>query len=222
MVVWYKGYQIKDRRTYDINIDLFKGQLEQLSHDKRFPKYATNLVYLSTTDDMKMAEKQIFKSVLDGIPKRADIYWIVNVKVSDQPFQVNYQIEDFGTNNVFKVQLILGFGMHQNVNLYIKQIAARMLKNGCIPEQHRTYGTNPALRLADFTYIILQDDLPIDAKIAWRDRLIIETKIFIKKFTASPIRWFELPSNEVHYETIPISMPINKVPMIKQIKKMKK
>ncbi|ULG72842.1 KUP/HAK/KT family potassium transporter [Macrococcus brunensis] len=222
MVVWYKGYQIKDRRTYDINIDLFKGQLEQLSQDKRFPKYATNLVYLSTTADMKMAEKQIFKSILDGIPKRADIYWIVNVKVSDQPFQVNYQIEDFGTDNVFKVQLILGFRMHQNVNLYIKQIAAMMLKKGCIAEQHRTYGTNPTLKLADFTYIILQDDLPIDAKIAWRDRLIVETKIFIKKFTASPIRWFELPSNEVHYETVPISMPVNKVPTIKQIKNMKK
>ncbi|TDM03983.1 KUP/HAK/KT family potassium transporter [Macrococcus carouselicus] len=222
MVIWYKGYQIKDRRAYDINIDLYKNQLRELSQDKRFPKYATNLVYLSTTSDMRMAEKQIFKSILDGRPKRADVYWLVNVRVSDQPFQVNYQIEDFGTDNVFKVQLVLGFRIHQNVNLYIKQIAETMLQKGCIAEQKRTYGTNPAMKVADFTYIILQDELPIDAKIAWRDRLIVEAKIFIKRFTASPIRWFELPSNEVHYEVIPISMPTYKTPPIKQIRHMKK
>lgn len=217
MTVWYKGYLIKDKRTFDVNVDLFKGQLQQLSKDKRFPKYATNLVYLSTTKDMKMAEKQIFKSILDGRPKRADIYWFVNVKVADQPFQVNYQIEDFGTDNVFKVQLVLGFRMHQNVNLYIKQIAAKMLKEGRIEEQKRTYGTNPTVFVGDFSYIILQDELPIDAKIGWTDRLIVQAKILIKGFTASPIKWFELPTNEVEYETIPITMPTYKSPPIKRI-----
>ncbi|GGA97191.1 hypothetical protein ERX37_03890 [Macrococcus hajekii] len=136
--------------------------------------------------------------------------------------ETNGGIEDFGTNNVFKVQLILGFRIHQNVNLYIKQIAHSMLQKGCIPEQKRTYGTNPSMKVADFSCIILQDELPIDAKIAWRDRLIVEAKIFLKRFTASPIRWFELPSNEVHYEVVPISMSTYKSPPIKQVKRTKK
>ncbi|TDM07106.1 KUP/HAK/KT family potassium transporter [Macrococcus lamae] len=218
MVVWYKGYKIKDKRTFDVNVDLYVNQLKTLSEDVSLPKYATNLVYLSTTDDMKMIEKQALKSILDGRPKRADVYWFVNVKVSDKPFQVNYQIEKFGTENIFKVQLILGFRIHQNINLYIKQIAGHMVREGCIPEQSRSYGTNPARIIGDFTYILLMDELPIDAHIKWYDRIIMQMKIFLKKYTASPTKWFELPSNEVVYESIPISLPSYKAPPIKRIK----
>ncbi len=217
MVIWYKGYQIKNKRTFDVYIDLYVNQLKALAADDSVPKYATNLVYLSTTDEMKMIEKQALKSILDGRPKRADVYWFVNVKVSDKPFQVNYQIESFGTKNIFKVQLILGFRIHQNINLYIKQIAAHMLKEGCIDEQTRVYGTNPTRIIGDFAYILLMDELPIDANISWFDRLIMQLKIMLKKYTASPTKWFELPANEVVYESIPISLPSYKAPPIKRI-----
>ncbi|ARQ06685.1 putative potassium transport system protein Kup [Macrococcoides canis] len=217
MIIWYNGYLIKDRQSYDVHIERYLGQLKSLSADRKVPKFATNLVYLTTNEDMNMIEKQVIKSILDGRPKRADVYWFVNVLVSDDPFQVNYRIEKFGTDNIFKVQLILGFRMHQNVNYYVKTIARSLIQSKEMKEQFRAYGTNNLKVISDFQFIILKDEVPLDANIAWYQKLILQWKLELKRYTASPVKWFELPSNEVIYETIPLTVPLEKSHSIKRI-----
>ncbi|UTH01004.1 KUP/HAK/KT family potassium transporter [Macrococcoides canis] len=217
MIIWYNGYLIKDRQSYDVHIERYLGQLKSLSADRKVPKFATNLVYLTTNEDMNMIEKQVIKSILDGRPKRADVYWFVNVLVSDEPFQVNYRIEKFGTDNIFKVQLILGFRMHQNVNYYVKTIARSLIQSKEMKEQFRAYGTNNLKVISDFQFIILKDEVPLDANIAWYQKLILQWKLELKRYTASPVKWFELPSNEVIYETIPLTVPLEKSHPIKRI-----
>ena len=217
MIIWYNGYLIKDRQSYDVHIERYLGQLKSLSADRKVPKFATNLVYLTTNEDMNMIEKQVIKSILDGRPKRADVYWFVNVLVSDEPFQVNYRIEKFGTDNIFKVQLILGFRMHQNVNYYVKTIARSLIQSKEMKEQFRAYGTNNLKVISDFQFIILKDEVPLDANIAWYQKLILQWKLELKRYTATPVKWFELPSNEVIYETIPLTVPLEKSYPIKRI-----
>ncbi|WP_414051303.1 KUP/HAK/KT family potassium transporter [Macrococcus animalis] len=214
MVIWYYGYLIKDNQSHDVAIDDYLGQLKSLKLDRSVPKFATNLVYLTTNEEDRMIEKQVIKSILDGRPKRADVYWFVNVKVSDEPFQVNYRIENFNTDHIFKVQLILGFRMHQNVNYYIKNIARTLVKYKQMKEQFRPYGTNNLRVISDFKFVVLKDEVLLDADLLWYERIILQWKIAIKRFTASPVKWFELPSNEVMYETIPLTTPMTKaIPM---------
>ncbi|WP_414052705.1 KUP/HAK/KT family potassium transporter [Macrococcus animalis] len=214
MVIWYYGYLIKDHQSHDVAIDDYLGQLKSLKLDRSVPKFATNLVYLTTNEEDRMIEKQVIKSILDGRPKRADVYWFVNVKVSDEPFQVNYRIENFNTDHIFKVQLILGFRMHQNVNYYIKNIARTLVKYKQMKEQFRPYGTNNLRVISDFKFVVLKDEVLLDADLLWYERIILQWKIAIKRFTASPVKWFELPSNEVMYETIPLTTPMTKaIPM---------
>lgn len=217
MIIWYNGYIIKNNQSYDVEINKYLGQLKSLSMDRKVPKYATNLVYLTTNEDMNMIEKQAIKSILDGQPKRADVYWFVNVRVSDEPFHASYKIESFNTDNIFKIQLVLGFRMHQNVNYYVKTIAKSLIKSKEMKEQFRAYGTNNLKIISDFQFVILNDELPLDASITWYERLILQWKFFIKKYTASPVKWFELPANEVVYETIPLSVPVTKSLPIKRI-----
>lgn len=217
MVIWYNGYLIKDKQSHDVAIDDYLGQLKSLKQDRSVPKFATNLVYLTTNEEDRMIEKQVVKSILDGRPKRADVYWFVNVKVSDEPFQVSYRIENFNTDYIFKVQLILGFRMHQNVNYYIKNIARYLVKNKKMKEQFRPYGTNNLRVISDFKFVVLKDEVLLDGDLLWYERLILQWKIAIKRFTASPVKWFELPSNEVMYETIPLTTPMTKTIPMKRI-----
>lgn len=217
MIVWYNGYMIKDKQSHDVAIDEYLGQLKSLKQDRSIPKFATNLVYLTTNEEDRMIEKQVIKSILDGRPKRADVYWFVNVKVSDEPFQVNYRIENFNTDSIFKVQLILGFRMHQNVNYYIKNIARTLVKTKQMKEQFRPYGTNNLRVISDFKFVVLKDEVLLDGDLLWYERLILQWKIAIKRFTASPVKWFELPSNEVMYETIPLTTPMTKTIPMKRI-----
>lgn len=217
MVIWYFGYIIKSEQMFDVEIKKYIGQISNLKRDRTIPKFATNLVYLTTNSEMEMIEKQVIKSILDGRPKRADVYWFVNVAVSDDPYQVNYKIENFGTDSIFKVQLILGFRVHQNVNQYIKDIARELIKRKEMKEQHRAYGTNNLKILSDFRFVILNEELPLDAKLKWYERIILDSKIFIKKYTASPVKWFELPSNEVIYEVLPLTLPTVKTSKIRRL-----
>ncbi|MCE4956792.1 KUP/HAK/KT family potassium transporter [Macrococcoides caseolyticum] len=210
MIIWYNGYLIKDKQSHDVKIDDYLGQLKSLKLDRSVPKFATNLVYLTTNSSDRMIEKQVIKSILDGRPKRADVYWFVNVKVSDEPFQLSYRIENFNTDHIFKVQLILGFRMHQNVNYYVKNIARTLVQTKQMKEQFRPYGTNNLRVISDFKFVVLQDEVLLDGDLLWYERLILQWKIAIKRFTASPVKWFELPSNEVMYETIPLTTPLTK------------
>lgn len=54
-------------------------QLILLSNDQNQPKFATNLVFLSRVSKEMKVEEKIIYSILATQPKRADIYWFVNI-----------------------------------------------------------------------------------------------------------------------------------------------
>ena len=71
--------------------------------------------------------------------------------------------------------------------------------------------------ISDFKFVVLKDEVLLDGDLLWYERLILQWKIAIKRFTASPVKWFELPSNEVMYETIPLTTPMTKTIPMKRI-----
>ena len=58
----------------------------------------------------------------NGIPKRADVYWFFHVNVTDEPYTVNYNIETFIKNDIYYVELNLGFRINPRVDFYFRQI----------------------------------------------------------------------------------------------------
>jgi len=56
MIVWYNGYLIKDKQSHDVAIDEYLGQLKSLKQDRSVPKFATNLVYLTTNEEDRMVQ----------------------------------------------------------------------------------------------------------------------------------------------------------------------
>lgn len=75
---------------------------QQLSIDENIPKFETNLVYLTVSPTSKKIEHTILDSIVHGMPKRADTYWFVHVNVTDEPYTLNYTVE-----NSLKTMLIL-------------------------------------------------------------------------------------------------------------------
>lgn len=75
--------------------------IQELSNDKSIPKYATNLVYLTSANNPKEIEHKIIYSILNKKPKRADIYWFIHVNTLDDPFLAkhcykNLNLKDIG------------------------------------------------------------------------------------------------------------------------------
>jgi len=69
MYIWWRGRQIKSEIQSLVKLSDYIPTLKKLSTDENMPKYATNLVYLTTSNSEKQIEKTIIDSILKfGLP----------------------------------------------------------------------------------------------------------------------------------------------------------
>jgi len=204
MYIWIQGHYIKIRLLQYVQIEDYKKQLNILRQDIDRPKHATNLVYLTNSEYAKKIERNIMYSILDKRPKKADVYWFVNIVVTDTPYDAEYEIETFGTSYIVKVQLRLGFRVDQRLNVYLRQISTELVKSGEINIQSRNYTIMPDRKVGDFRFTLIVEQLSYETELNFWEALIYKTKLFIKRFTVSPSKWFGLETSEVDIEKVPL------------------
>ncbi|PWX24987.1 potassium transporter Kup, partial [Clostridium perfringens] len=219
MYIWIKGHYIKMSLLDYIPIENYKNQLKELKNDVDRPKYATNLVYLTSSEKSKRIERKIMYSILDKRPKRADVYWFVNVIVTDEPYTAEYTVNTFGTDYMVKVQLKLGFRVNQKLNVFLRQIVCELINNGDIKVQNRKYTTLPNRNVGDFRFILINECLSSESKLKSWNSMIIKAKLFIKKFTVSPAKWFGLESSEIEIENVPLILGSTEHTTLKRVYK---
>ena len=110
--------------------------------------YQTNVVFLTSDRVDGEINRNIIYSILDKQPKRANVYWFVNVQVTDEPFTQEYSVDMLGTDFIVQVQLYLGFHISQEVNVYLRQIVHDLMKTGRLPKQPQRYSLTPGEKLA--------------------------------------------------------------------------
>lgn len=204
MYLWDRAHIIRMRYQEFVPIKNYINQLTQLHHDPEVPKYASNLVCLSKCPNPKEIERKILYFLLDKRPKKADIYWFVDVVVTDEPYQAEYSIEKFNTDHIIKIQLKLGFRIDQNLNVFLRQISTELVKNKEIESQTNSYSIIPNRKLGDFRFVFIQEVLSHETSLSSWDAFVFNTKLFIQKFTASPTNWFGLDTSDVYIEKVPM------------------
>lgn len=204
MYIWYKANQIIFKYVKSLDLRDFKDQLGQLRKDEHYDLFQTNVVYLTNRMDGTMIDRSILYSILDKRPKRARVYWFVNVKVTDEPYTAEYKADMMGTDYIVRLELFLGFRMRQEVPRYLRTIVNDLMSSGRLPKQDQTYTITPGRQVGDFRFIILEERLAKGGQMNPFDRFILQTKAAIKHFTASPSKWFGLQFSEVTTEMVPI------------------
>lgn len=204
MYIWIKGYYIKMRLLENVSIEDYKEQLNQLHNDKDRPKYTTNLVCLTNSRKPNEIERKILYSILDKRPKKADVYWFVNFEVTDDPYEAKYSANTFGTSYIVKVQIKLGFRVNQQLNVFMRQISNELVESGEIQIQSRSYTILPDRKVGDFRFMLIQEQLSYQTQLNSWETFILKTKLFIKRFTVSPEKWFGLETSDVDVESVPL------------------
>src|SRR6202012_3485995 len=87
MWTWHTARKIRNRYVKFIEIEDYYGIIKELSEDESVPKYASQLVYLTSANFDSEIESKIIYSILQKQPKRADVYWLVHVDVVDEPYK---------------------------------------------------------------------------------------------------------------------------------------
>ena len=204
MYIWDRSHIIKMRFREVVPIENYIKQLSQLRHDPDVPKYASNLVCLTNCPNTKEVERKIMYFLLDKRPKRADVYWFVNVYVTDEPYQADYVVEKYNTSFIVNIQINLGFRIEQNLNVFLRQISTEMVNNKEIDNQSNAYSIIPNRKLGDFRFVFIEEVLSNQSSLSGWDSFLLRTKSLIQKFTVSPSNWFGLDTSDVYIEKVPM------------------
>jgi KUP system potassium uptake protein len=219
MYIWNKSHHLNTRFRENVRIEDYKEQLNKLRQDATIPKYSTNLVCLTSCTKKYEIDRKIMYFLLDKRAKKADVYWFVNIMVTDEPYQAEYTVDTFNTSYIVKVQLYLGFRVEQQLNVFLRQISSDLVKNGEINLQPSAYTTMPGRNLGDFRFVIIQEVLSYQSSASVWDAFILRSKLLIKKFTVSPSTWFGLDTSDVYVEKVPLFIGRPERTVLKRIKK---
>lgn len=202
--IWIQSYRIRRRHTEFVKIKHYEDQLKSLSTDTTYPMFATHLVYLTKSQNEMEAEKGILYSILQKRPKRADYYWLLNVHVVDEPFRMDYHVNTLIKEDVIRVTFYLGFRVQQRISVFLREVVNDMLKKGELSRSEKYHFMKGSKGIGDFQFIYLEDVLSYESKERFIEKFILSAYINIKKFTATPEKWFGLDTSLVRAEKVPL------------------
>lgn len=219
MLLWITARKVRRRYADEVVINDFVDQLILLSNDDEIPKYATNLVFLSNVKSPKMIEEKILYSILQTQPKRADVYWFVNIETTDEPYTMEYEVNTIVPDDIYKVNFRLGFRIQQRMNVFMKLVIEELLEQEELTVYSRYHSLNSKYPTGDFRFVIISEFLSNENDLPWFEQLILDVYLNLKRWVSSPQNWFGLDSDSVDLEKAPLVLQPVKEVNLKRIRK---
>lgn len=204
MYIWLKASQIKNRLIEFVKIGDYKEKLIALSKDTMMPKFSTHLIFLSKARMDDEVEQNVLYSILQKRPKRADVYWFVNVDVTDEPYTMEYKVNVIAPDDIIRVRFRLGFRVQQRISYYLRLVIEDMVKNDEInldPHYHTFFEDR---YIGDFRFVIIEEELSYENELPVFDQFIMNAYMTIKGVSGSPVKWFGLDTSVTTVEKVPI------------------
>ncbi|MDF3077034.1 MAG: Potassium transporter Kup [Sphingobacteriaceae bacterium] len=204
MWAWSSARRIKNRFVKFVEIEDYFPIIKELSEDASVTKYASQLVYLTSANFKSEIESKIMYSILQKQPKRADVYWLVHVDVTDEPYTREYRVDHLIPGKMIRIDFKLGFRVEQKINLLYRLVVEELVKNGEI-DITSTYDSLKKHKIVgDFKFIVLEKVLSRSNKLKFLERLVLDYYFILKKFSLSEERGFGLDLSFVTVEQVPL------------------
>lgn len=203
MLVWYRARQIRNQLVEFVELKPFIPLIEKLSNDATLPKYATNLVFLTSSEKLERVEKKILYSIFDNKPKRADVYWLVHINVQDHPYTCEYSVNQIVPNDIIRVDFNLGFRVDQKINILLRKVIEDMIASKELDVDMK-YRTQYSFIGGDFRYVLIKKEFSYENEMQFFDKLLVFGHSIIKHFGLTEEKGFGLDQAIVTTETYPL------------------
>ncbi len=200
MYVWYRARKIKNRYLEFVPLEDYLGKMEDLRKDKSITKHATHLVYMSSADNSQEIEHKIMHSILNGKPKRADIYWFVHVHTVDEPYTSEYSVIHVMPNDIIKVEFRLGFRKQPRINLMFRQVVLDLVAQREVNITSRYESLEKNNIVGDFQFVVMEKYLSNDNELPFLEKIIMKIHFWLKEHSLSEARSFGLDTSYVTVE----------------------
>jgi len=204
MYIWFRARKINNRFLHFLDLKDQVPLLKALSADQSVAKYATHLIYLTKANNSKQIEQKVIYSILSRMPKRADVYWFVHIDRTDEPFTMEYSVDEIEPDKVIRIEFRLGFRIQPRVNVLFRKVVEDMVARKEIDITSR-YGSLREFKLpADFQFVIMEKFLSYNNEFGVKDGFILNSYFAIKKLAQSEAKAFGLDTSETRIEKIPL------------------
>jgi KUP system potassium uptake protein len=212
MYIWHRARKIKNRYVEFVRLETYLPIIQEVSNDKSISKYASHLVYLTSADNAQEIEHKIIYSILNGSPKRADIYWFVHVYTQDEPYTNEYRVKTIVPNEIIRVEFKLGFRVLPRINLFFRKVVEDMVTNKEINVTSRYESMHRSNTVGDFQFIVMEKFLSPDNELNNFEKLILIMYFWIKDKSLSEEKGFGLDQDNVIVEQFPLIVsPVSKL-----------
>jgi KUP system potassium uptake protein len=214
MYIWYHARKINNRFLNFIDLNEHIPLLESLSKDESVPKFSSHLIYLTKANRPHQIEQKILYSIFSHNPKRADVYWFVHIERTDEPYTMEYGVEELKSDKVIRVEFRLGFRVQPRVGVMFRRVVMEMMCNKEL-DMATPYPSLKKHNIAeDFRFVILEKFLSYDNEFSVREGFILNTYFSLKKIALAEEKAFGLDSSETEVEKLPLVVaPVTKIKM---------
>ena len=207
MIIWHRACHIRRRYIQFKPIADHAPVIADIRADRDIPKYATNLVYISHSDDPALVESKILYSIINKQPKRADRYWILRVQYTDTPDTLTYTATPLADGRIWCVGLNIGFRVQPKITVYLRQIVEDLVAAGRID----LVSTYPSLRRhgipGDFRFSIIHRIFSPSSNCAKGERTVMRLFERLRHLAVSPERAMGLDTSTTTVENVPLIIP---------------
>ena len=204
MIIWFRGTQLERQYCTRLKVREHIPSLVALHGDESVPLLANNLVYIEGETDAELMDRDILYSILDKDTKRAQAYWFVSVHTLNEPKTMNYELERYGTDCIFRIRINLGFKCSPRVNEYLRQIVQDMQKRGELPVQDKKYSIYGKSTVGTFKFCVIHKTVTTKTELSDLDEFILNAKYSIRRLAGSKERWYGLDTSSLIMENVPL------------------
>lgn len=132
LLAWNRGLAVEKKYSSRLPVRDYLSQLHELHDCEDCPVLADNLVYFEHEGDLESVDEAVLYSLLERDYKRACSYWFVSIHPAEEPDTLNYRLENFGSDFVFRLKLELGYRCCQPVTKYLRDVWDELDKQGLL------------------------------------------------------------------------------------------
>ena len=207
MVSWIQGRRLFTDLYKYVPLADWLPLLQKLSADESVPRLATNLVYFTDSNDPKRVENAIVHSIFRKTPKRADIYYLLHITTTDEPYTKEYHAEVLLPGDLVRIDFYLGFRVDHAINYMFRQVVTELVQSGEVDISSRYESLRHEKQPGDFQFVLLNRTLPYAHSLSGWQRLVLRVAGGLRWLSASQQQSFGLDNSSVTTENIPLLTP---------------
>ena len=202
MMIHYQAKHVLLRKKKFVDVHQYEDIITDVSNDHEIPKYATNIVYLTSAYSIHRMEKQILKSIYQKQPKRADAYWLLHFNETEVPYQQEYDFHEIVKGKIFRLDFNLGYKVKPNVREMFVNAVEDLSRKGVVDLLNRYESLRKHKVSADFLFIVMRNTFNLDSDSPIQEVFLLNMYSLLQRVEEPPEQYLGIDRNSLLVEYI--------------------